>query len=286
VQAWEVRDADGGTVGLLYTDYYARPEKHGGAWMGSLRVQERLDGPVTPIVYTVTNFAKPQPGAKALLALDEARTLFHEFGHALHALLSDVTYPSLAGTAVCRDFVEFPSKIMEHWIVAPEILRGLGMPDALIAGIARADVAGQGHATVEFLASAMLDLALHRRTDLAGFDARAFEAEELARIGIPQPIGMRHRLPYFSHIFDGGYASAYYSYLWAEVLDGDAFEAFVETGDLFAPELADRFRRQVLAYGDSRDPMASFIAFRGREPDESGLLRQRGLGALPALELA
>ncbi|MDB5688217.1 MAG: family peptidase [Sphingomonas bacterium] len=286
VRAWEVTDADGGAVGLLYTDYHARPEKHGGAWMGSLRVQEKMDGAVAPIVYTVANFARPQPGARALLAIDEARTLFHEFGHALHALLSDVTYPSLAGTAVCRDFVEFPSKIMEHWIVAPEILRGLGMPDALIAGIARADVAGQGHATVEFLASAMLDLALHRRTGFAGFDARVFEAEELARIGIPEGIGMRHRLPCFSHIFDGGYASAYYSYLWAEVLDGDAFEAFIETGDLFDAALADRFRRQVLAFGDSRDPMESFIAFRGRAPDESGLLRQRGLTALPELELA
>ncbi len=286
VQAWQVTDADGGTVGLLYTDYYARPEKHGGAWMGSLRVQEKLAGAVTPIVYTVANFAKPPAGAEATLALDEARTLFHEFGHALHALLSDVTYPSLAGTAVCRDFVEFPSKIMEHWIVAPEILRGLGLPEPLIAGIARADVAGQGHATVEFLASAMLDLALHRRTDLTGFDPRAFEAEELARIGIPEPIGMRHRLPFFSHVFDGGYASAYYSYLWSEVLDGDAFEAFVEQGDLFDRATADRFRRQVLAPGDSRDPMASFIAFRGRAPDEAPLLRQRGLLAMPEVEPA
>jgi peptidyl-dipeptidase Dcp len=281
VQAWEVSDAGGASIGLLYTDYHARPEKHGGAWMGSLRVQEKLDGAVTPIVYTVTNFAAPDADGQVLLAIDEARTLFHEFGHALHALLSDVTYPSLAGTAVCRDFVEFPSKIMEHWIVAPDVLRGLGMPDALIAAIARADMAGQGHATVEFLASAMLDLALHRRTDLDGFDARRFEAEEFARIGIPAPIGMRHRLPYFSHIFDGGYASAYYSYLWAEVLDGDAFEAFVESGDLFDPALADRFRRQVLAFGDSRDPMASFVAFRGRAPDESGLLRQRGLAGTP-----
>ncbi len=285
VQAWEVADGDGGTVGLLYTDYYSRPEKHGGAWMGSLRVQEKLEGAVTPIVYTVAGFAKPAAGGRATLALDEARTLFHEFGHALHALLSDVTYPSLAGTAVSRDFVEFPSKIMEHWIVAPEILRSLGMPEPLIAGIARADVAGQGYATVEFLASAMLDLALHRRTDFTGFDARAFEAEELARIGVPAPIGMRHRLPYFSHVFDGGYASAYYSYLWSEVLDGDAFEAFVEQGDLFDRATADRFRRQVLAPGDSRDPMTSFVAFRGREPDETGLLRQRGLLAPAEVEL-
>jgi peptidyl-dipeptidase Dcp len=200
---------------------------------------------------------------QATLALDEARTLFHEFGHALHALLSDVTYPSLAGTAVSRDFVEFPSKIMEHWIVAPEILRGLGLADPLIAAIARADQAGQGHATVEFLASAMLDLELHRRIDFTGFDPARFEAEELARIDVPEPIGMRHRLPYFSHVFDGGYASAYYSYLWSEVLDGDAFEAFVEQGDLFDSATADRFRRQVLAPGDSRDPMESFIAFRG-----------------------
>ena len=286
VQAWEVTGIGGASVGLLYTDYYARPEKHGGAWMGSLRVQEKLEGAVTPIVYTVAGFAKPPPGKAALLALDEARTLFHEFGHALHALLSDVTYPSLAGTAVSRDFVEFPSKIMEHWIVAPEILIGLGMPAPLIAAIARADVAGQGFATVEFLASAMLDLALHRRTDLAGFDAGVFEAAELERIGIPEPIGMRHRLPYFSHVFDGGYASAYYSYLWAEVLDGDAFEAFVEKGDLFDRATADRFRRQVLAPGDSRDPMASFIAFRGRAPDEAPLLRQRGLLALPEVEPA
>jgi peptidyl-dipeptidase Dcp len=286
VQAWHVTDAEGATVGLLYTDYYARPEKHGGAWMGSLRVQEKLDGAVTPIVYTVANFAKPPVGSQALLALDEARTLFHEFGHALHALLSDVTYPSLAGTAVCRDFVEFPSKIMEHWIVAPEILRGLGLPEALIVAIARADQAGQGHATVEFLASAMLDLELHRATGFDGFDAGVFEVEALARIGIPEPIGMRHRLPYFSHVFDGGYASAYYSYLWSEVLDGDAFEAFVEQGDLFDRATADRFRRQVLAFGDSRDPMESFIAFRGRAPDESGLLRQRGLVSLPEVELA
>ncbi|MDB5662971.1 MAG: peptidyl-dipeptidase Dcp, partial [Sphingomonas bacterium] len=286
VQAWQVADGDGRTVGLLYTDYYARPEKHGGAWMGSLRVQERLDGAVIPIVYTVAGFAKPPAGGRATVALDEARTLFHEFGHALHALLSDVTYPSLAGTAVSRDFVEFPSKIMEHWIVAPEILRGLGMPDALIDAIARADRAGQGHATVEFLASAMLDLALHRRTDFEGFDARQFESEELARIGIPEPIGMRHRFPYFSHVFDGGYASAYYSYLWSEVLDGDAFEAFVERGDLFDAETADRFRRQILAPGDSRDPMASFVAFRGREPDETPLLRHRGLLAVPEIEPA
>lgn len=286
VQAWEVTNADGSLVGLLYTDYYAHPEKHGGAWMGSLRVQEKLDGTATPIVYTVANFARPAAGARALLALDEARTLFHEFGHALHALLSDVTYPSLAGTAVSRDFVEFPSKIMEHWIVAPAVMRDLGLSDALIAAIGRADQAGQGHATVEFLGSAMLDLALHRRTALDGFDARAFEAEELARIGIPEPVGMRHRLPYFSHIFDGGYASAYYSYLWSEVLDGDAYEAFVEAGDPFDPATANRFRREVLAYGDARDPAESFRAFRGRDPDETGLLRQRGLNGTPEIALA
>ncbi len=276
VQPWAVTDAAGGPVGLLYTDYYARAEKHGGAWMGSLRVQEKMDGVVRPIVYTVANFAKaPAPG-DSRLSLDEARTLFHEFGHALHALLSNVTYPSLAGTAVARDFVEFPSKFMEHWAVAPEALRGFGLDEALVAAVDRADSFGQGFATVEFLASAIVDLALHRST-ADTIDPVAFERETLARLEMPEAIPMRHRLPFFTHVFDGGYASAYYSYLWSEVLDADAFAAFTERGDLFAPDLAGRFRDEVLGYGDARDPMESFIAFRGRAPDERPLLRARGL---------
>ena len=244
--------------------------------MGSLRVQERLDGVVRPIVYTVANFTKaPIPGDSPL-ALAEARPLFHEFGHALHAILSNVTYPSLAGTAVARDFVEFPSKFMEHWIAAPAALRGFGLDAEMVDAIARAEAFGQGFATCEFLGSAIVDLALHRGA-AAGTDPSAVERDTLARIGMSPAIGMRHRLPVFTHVFDGGYASAYYSYLWSEVLDADAFAAFVERGDMFAADLAARFRDEVLARGDSRDPMASFIAFRGREPDERPLLRARGL---------
>ncbi len=277
VQAWAVEDGSGAPVGLLYTDYIARSEKHGGAWMGSLAVQERMDGRVQPIVYTVANFTAGADGEDARLSIDEARTLFHEFGHALHALLSDVTYPSLAGTAVARDFVEFPSKFMEHWIVAPEVLQGFGVPDALIAALGRADTYGQGFATVEFLASAFVDLALHReapgRLDVAGYERRVLDG-----LGCPPAIGMRHRLAHFTHVFDGGYASAYYSYLWSEVLDADAFGAF-EDGGLFDHAIAHRFAREILARGDSRDPMDSFVAFRGRAPDEAALLRARGLAA-------
>jgi peptidyl-dipeptidase Dcp len=275
VAAWGVDDEAGGPVGLVYTDYIARPEKHGGAWMGSLRIQEKLEGEVRPIVYTVANFRRAAAGGGTRLSIDEARTLFHEFGHALHALLSDVTYPSQAGTAVARDFVEFPSKFMEHWIVAPEVLRGFGVPEGLIAALGRAETYGQGFATVEFLASALVDLALHRDPP-ADLDPAAFERETLAALGCPEAIGMRHRLAYFTHVFDGGYASAYYSYLWSEVLDADAFEAFAAAG-LFDAGLAHRFRDEILARGDSRDPMDSFSAFRGRGPDEAALLRARGL---------
>ena len=275
VSAWAVSDDGGAAVGVLYTDYLARPEKHGGAWMGSLRVQEKMDGPVLPIVYAVANFAGAS-NDDALLSLDEARTLFHEFGHALHALLSDVTYPSLAGTAVARDFVEFPSKLMEHWVASPEALAGFGVPAALAKAVERAEQFGQGFATVEFLASALVDLALHR-TLPPPIDIAAFEADTLAALAMPSAIGMRHRLAYFTHVFDGGYASAYYSYLWSEVLDADVFAAFTERSDLFDAELAGKLRREVLARGDSRDPLDSFIAFRGRPPEEGALLRSRCL---------
>ena len=282
VCAWLVADADGAPRGLLYTDYYARQEKHGGAWMGAIRVQEALDGRVLPIVYTVANFARAPDGAETGLSIDEARTLFHEFGHALHALLSDVVFPSQSGTAVARDFVEFPSKVMEHWIVAPQVLAELGVPPELVAAIGHADAFGQGFATVEFVASAILDMALHRATDVAP-DSAAIAAAALARIGMPALIAPRHGLTHFAHVFDGGYAASYYSYLWSEVLDEDAFAAFVASGDLFDPALAARLREEVLARGDTRDPMASFVAFRGREPDEAPLLRARGLTAEAAL---
>jgi peptidyl-dipeptidase Dcp len=271
VRAWAVSDAEG-DVGLLYTDYLARPEKHGGAWMGSLRVQETMDGRVLPIVYTVANFARQEDGTR--LSLDEARTLFHEFGHALHALLSNVTYPSLSGTAVPRDFVEFPSKFMEHWIVSEEVLAGFGVPDALIEAIGQADAFGQGFATIELAGSSIVDLAIHDRPEPAP-DVRAIEAETLARIAMPATIGMRHRLPHFTHIFDGGYAAAYYSYLWSEVLDADAFAAF--DADPFAPDPASRFRREILERGDTRDPLDDFVAFRGRLPSEQYLLAARRL---------
>ncbi len=276
VRAWAVSNVGGGPVGLLYTDYLARPEKHGGAWMGSLRVQERLDDRVLPIVYTVANFAKAPAPEHTRLSIDEARTLFHEFGHALHALLSDVTYPSLSGTAVARDFVEFPSKFMEHWIVSAEVLAGFGVPAPLIAAIGQADAFGQGFATVELAGASIVDLAIHMTTDPAP-DVRAIEAATLERLGMPATIGMRHRLPHFTHIFDGGYGAAYYSYLWSEVLDADAFAAFTEAGDMFAGDLATRFRREILERGDTRDAMADFVAFRGREPDERHLLLERGL---------
>ncbi|HTU12163.1 MAG TPA: M3 family metallopeptidase [Allosphingosinicella sp.] len=276
VRVWAASEADGTPLGLLYTDYFARAEKHGGAWMGSLRVQEKLDGPVPPIVYLVANFAKSPAGADTGLSIDEARTLFHEFGHALHALLSDVTYPSQAGTAVARDFVEFPSKFMEHWIVARETLEELGLPEELIAAIGHADDFGQGFATIEFLASAIVDLELHR-SSTSEPDAKAIANRNLAEIGMPSTIAPRHGLTHFTHVFDGGYAGAYYSYLWSEVLDADAFEAFTASGDIFDRALAGRFRREILAPGNTRDPAVSFAAFRGRDPDEGALLRDRQL---------
>lgn len=277
VTAWAIGRADGTSVGLLYTDFLSRPDKRGGAWMGVLRVQERLDGPMLPIVYIVANFARPAAGSPVGLSVDEARTLFHEFGHALHALLCNVTYPSQSGTAVARDFVELPSKFMEHWIVAPEVLRTIGVPEALARAIDRADKAGQGFATVEFIASAMLDLALHRAT--GPIDPRAFAAALLDRSGLPAAIVPRHGLTHFTHVFDGGYASQYYSYLWSEVLDADAFAAFEAAGDLFDQELAASFRREILAVGDSRDAAEAFSRFRGRAPDERALLDARGLSS-------
>ena len=271
-RAWAVTGRDGGAIGLLYTDYAARAEKHGGAWMGTLRVQEAIDGPVRPIVYVIANFALRENG-DAGLSIDEARTLFHEFGHALHALLSDVTYPSQAGTAVARDFVEFPSKFMEHWIVDPTVLAELGIPGPLIESIGRDEEFGQGFATVEFVASAILDLSLHRLTEPV--NPMAFAGQLLASLGMPDAIAPRHGLTHFTHVFDGGYASQYYSYLWAEVLDADAFEAFADNP--FDTDLADRLAREVLTRGDTRDPLASFVAFRGRAPCEEALLRSRHL---------
>ncbi|MFL9826214.1 M3 family metallopeptidase [Rhodoplanes sp. SY1] len=290
VRVWEVTGPGGATVGLFFGDYFARSSKRSGAWMTSLRKQEKLDGAVLPLIVNVMNFAKPAPGEPALLSFDDARTLFHEFGHALHGLLSDVTYPTISGTSVATDFVELPSQLYEHWMQHETVLKrfarhavtGEPMPDALIARLARARTFGQGFATVEYVASALVDLDLHVLSPeaAADVDPKAFERDALARIGMPDEIVMRHRTPHFTHVFSGGgYAAAYYSYMWSEVLDADAFAAFEETGDVFDPAVAKKLKDFVYAAGGARDPADAYVAFRGRLPEADALLKKRGLVA-------
>ncbi len=284
VRAWEIREADGSTVGLFFADWFARPTKRPGAWMNSLRSQSELLG-YKPVVVNNTNYTPPAPGERAEISLADATTLFHEFGHALHGLFSQVRYPSLSGTAVSRDFVEFPSQIHEHWISEPAILRqharnaaGEPIPEAMLASLLEARTFNQGFLTVQQISSAILDMELHRMGEVpAGFDAVAWEKERLAALGVPSAVGMRHRLPHFSHIFDGGYSAGYYAYSWAEAMDADGFEAFKESGDLFDPALAAKLRREVLARGNTRDPAESYVAFRGRLPNADALLKNRGL---------
>jgi peptidyl-dipeptidase Dcp len=283
VRVWEVRDRDGSHVGLFLHDNFARPGKHSGAWSSRYRDQQNLDGWVTPIVVNNNNFAKAEP---TLLSFDDAETLFHEFGHALHALLSRARYPSQSGTAVRRDFVEFPSQIFEHWMSAPENLRryarhyqtGEPLPEALVERLLAARNVSQGFATVEYTASALLDLELHRAPSPETLDPDGFERDFLARYDVPREIGLRHRPAHFQHLFAGGYAAGYYAYLWAEVLDADGFAAFAEKGDLFDPELARRLKA-IYSAGDTRDPMELYREFRGRDPEIGPLLRQRGLAA-------
>ena len=286
VRAWEVKDRDGKHVGLFLGDYFARESKHSGAWMTSLRDQEKLAGEIRPIIVNVMNFSKPEPGHAALLSFDDARTLFHEFGHALHGLLSDVTYPLLSGTSVSSDFVELPSQLYEHWLETPEILKkyarhcrtGEPMPQALLDRVLAARNFNQGCATVEYTASALVDIDLHSLRDAEGIDVTAFERQALARIGMPDEIAMRHRLPHFQHLFSGGgYAAAYYSYLWSEVLDADAFLAFEEKGNVFDPKTAQRLRDYIYSAGNLRDPAEAYTAFRGRLPTVDALLKKRGL---------
>jgi peptidyl-dipeptidase Dcp len=257
--------------------------------MNALREQHRLAGEVRPIVVNVMNFSKPPAGKAALLSFDDARTLFHEFGHGLHGLLSDVTYPILAGTSVARDFVELPSQLYEHWLERPEILSrfavhaetGEAMPAALLGKVLDARTFNQGFATVEYTSSALVDMDLHLLPSGKDVDVTGFERGVLERIGMPPAIGMRHRTPHFQHIFSGdGYAAAYYSYLWSEVLDADAFNAFEEAGDVFDPATAKRLRDYVYAAGNLRDPAEAYRAFRGRAPDPQALLRKRGLETL------
>jgi peptidyl-dipeptidase Dcp len=288
VRAFEVTSEDGQFVGLFLGDYFSRPSKRSGAWMSSLRRQERLGGDVRPVIVNVMNFAKGAGTAPALLSFDDARTLFHEFGHALHGLLSDVTYPSLSGTSVARDFVELPSQLFEHWLSTPEVLErfarhyqtGEPMPRATIDRLLATRTFNQGFATVEYLASAFVDLDFHSSVDNDIEDPLAGEAAVLDRIGMPKEIVMRHRTPHFAHVFSGdGYASGYYSYLWSEVLDADAFSPFEESGDVFHPEWAARLKRFIYAAGGLRKEDEAYQSFRGQLPSVEGLLKKRGLTA-------
>jgi peptidyl-dipeptidase Dcp len=286
VRAFDVRDRIGKHIALFLGDYFARPSKRGGAWMSGFRKQQKLEGDIRPIVVNVMNFAKPPEGRPALLSLDDARTLFHEFGHGLHGMLSDVTYPLISGTSVAGDFVELPSQLYEHWLLRPEILgkfalhaeTGEPMPAAFVERVLASRHFNQGFATVEYCASAYVDLDLHLKSKPGNLDVVGFERETLARIEMPEAITMRHRTPHFSHIFSGGgYAAGYYSYLWSEVLDADAFAAFEETGNVFDPELAQRLYANIYSAGGRQDPADAYIAFRGRMPTIEPLLTKRGL---------
>ncbi|MGI9406662.1 MAG: M3 family metallopeptidase [Hyphomicrobiaceae bacterium] len=286
VRVWEVRDAKGKHIGLFCGDYFARPSKRSGAWMTAFRRQKNLDKPVTPIIVNVMNFVKAADGEPDLLSYDDATTLFHEFGHALHGLLSKVTYPSVAGTSVSRDFVELPSQLFEHWLMTDEIIgtyathaeTGETIPEDLRKKLKAAENFNQGFATVEYLASAILDMHLHQMEIPDGFNVESFEAATLADIGMPPEITARHRLPHFLHLFAGdGYAAGYYSYLWSEVMDADAFRAFEETGNVFDPATAQKLHDFIYSTGGSRDPEELYAAFRGRGPEIQALLEGRGL---------
>ncbi|NPV82262.1 MAG: M3 family metallopeptidase [Candidatus Aminicenantes bacterium] len=286
VRVFEVKEADGRLVGILYTDYFPRASKGAGAWMNALRDEYKVGGErVAPLIINCGNFTKSTPEQPSLLSWEEVTTLFHEFGHALHGLLSDCTYLRLTGTNVARDFVELPSQIMENWVAEPEFLRlfarhyqtGEPIPDELVAKIKNAQYFNQGFITVEYLSACYLDMDWHvLSAPVKAEEVMDFEAEALARIGLIPEIVVRYRSPYFSHIFAGGYSAGYYSYIWAEVLDADAFEAFKEKG-LFDAETARAFRENILARGGSEDPMILYVKFRGREPKVEPMLRRRGL---------
>jgi peptidyl-dipeptidase Dcp len=288
--AFECKDKDGTHLGLLYMDFFPRPGKNGGAWCGGYRSQTYKDGErVAPVVTIVCNFTPPAAGEPALLSDDEANTLFHEFGHALHSLFRDVHYYGIAG--VPRDFVELPSQIMEHWVFEPEVLKvyarhyqtGEVIPAGLIEKLDKSGKYGQGFATTEYLAASFLDMDYHVLKDLpsnqetANFDVVRFEAETLGKRGLLSQIPPRYRSTYFSHTMGGGYTAGYYSYIWSEVLDSDAYEAFKETGDIFNQEMAGKFRKYVLTPGGIDDAMTMYTNFRGKEPGTEPLLKNRGL---------
>ena len=295
VRVFEVRDKDGSLKALFMGDYFARSSKRSGAWMNSLQSQHKLplkNGATgeLPIIYNVCNFAKPAEGKPALLSLDDARTLFHEFGHALHGMLSDVTYPSVSGTGVSRDFVELPSQLYEHWLTVPEILEkyavhhetGKPMPKALLDKVLAARTFNAGFATVEFTSSALVDMAFHTRGAVE--DPMAVQGEVLSELGMPASIVMRHATPHFQHVFSGdGYSAGYYSYMWSEVLDADAFSAFEETGNVFDPVMARKLKNNIYSVGGSIDPEDTYKAFRGKLPDPQAMLKKKGLAMVEEL---
>lgn len=280
VKTYIVKDADGSLLGVFYSDYMPRASKRSGAWMSNFR--EEQEG-VRPLIYNVASFTKPAGDIPSLLTIDEARTMFHEFGHALHGLLTQCKYKGVSGTSVARDFVELPSQIMEHWAVAPEVLKMYAkhyktreaIPDSLIAKIENQALFNQGFMTTELLAAAILDMEMHNLTTMEGFDVLQFEKQLMDKIGLIPQIAPRYRSTYFNHIM-GGYAAGYYCYLWAERLDTDAFEAFKEHG-LFDPATATSFRKNILEKGGSDDPMKLYVTFRGAEPSIEPLLEARGL---------
>ena len=287
VRVWEVTGRGGRHVGLFYFDPYARVGKQSGAWMNAYRNQERFDGEVTTIVSNNSNFVKGKPGEPVLISWDDAVTLFHEFGHALHGLSSNVSYPSVSGTNVARDYVEFPSQLLEHWLPVPEVLNryavhyqtGQPIPAELVAKVERARNFNQGFATVEYLSAALIDMKLHlAATPTAPIDADAFEKQTLEQMGMPREIVMRHRTPQFGHIFSGdGYSAGYYSYLWADTLTADAWEAFTEAANgPWDLEVASRLMDNVFSAGNTRDPADAYRAFRGRDPAIDALMRKRG----------
>ena len=285
MSVYQVLGRDGTPVGLWYFDPYARAGKNSGAWMNAYRPQQKLDGPITTIVSNNANFIEGKPGEPVLISWDDAKTMFHEFGHALHGLNSDVTYPSLSGTRTARDFVEFPSQINENWLPTPEVLnflvnaKGEKMPPALLAKIEKAKNFNQGFMTTEYLASAIVDMKLHLAGDKVT-DPREFEKVTLAELGMPKEIVMRHRIPQFGHVFSGeGYATGYYGYLWAEVLDHDAFEAFTEAGGPYDKAVAKRLHDTIMSVGNTVDPAEAFRNFRGRDPKPDALLKARGFSA-------
>jgi peptidyl-dipeptidase Dcp len=291
VKVYEVRNANDANklIGIFLHDNFARATKKSGAWMSLYRDQSNVVGSIIPIVVNNNNFAKGQEnsgGEPALLSFDDARTLFHEFGHGLHGLLSQVRFERLSGTRVLRDFVELPSQLFEHWLSEKEVLKrharhvktNKPIPDAMIDRLHKARTFNQGFENVEFVSAALLDMALHSRTSMAGLDLDAFEREELNRIGMPREIAMRHRLPHFGHLFaDHYYAAGYYVYLWAAVLDADGFETFNEAGDPFDTNAAARLKKYIYASGNSRPPMQAYELFRGRAPTVDAMLRKKGL---------